>query len=392
MFSSRLQWQLEDNRLTRAVAARRAAGMPVLDLTEANPTRAGFAWEDAVLARALGSAGNGIYDPDPRGKLSAREAVAAYYRERGVTVSPEEIFLTASTSEGYGWLLKLLTDPGDTVLVPAPSYPLLQFLAQLENVNIRPYPLRFVEGRWRVDAAELAAAIDARTKAIFCVAPNNPTGSVLDERDRTVLRDAAQKHGLALLVDEVFLDYGREGNPVVSWAEEKTAPLFVLSGLSKVAVLPQLKLGWIVVAGPEDWRKEAMARLEFVADTYLSVGTPVQLGAEEILAAAEKVRTAIGQRLAANEAAVRDWCAASAHGLELLPREAGWYAVVRLPRGVDEEALAVDLAGRDGVLVHPGYFFDFAPEQGPHLVLSLLAREEEMRTALPPIEEALRRH
>lgn len=392
MFSSRLQWQLEDNRLTRAVAARRAAGLPLLDLTEANPTRAGFAWEDATLARALGALGNGIYDPDPRGKLSAREAVAAYYRERGVSVSPEEIFLTASTSEGYGWLLKLLTDPGDTVLVPAPSYPLLQFLAQLENVNIRPYPLRFVEGRWRVVAEELAAAIDPRTKAIFCVAPNNPTGSVLDEEDRAALRDAAQKHGLALLVDEVFLDYGCEGNPVASWAGENSAPLFVLSGLSKVAVLPQLKLGWIVIAGPENWRREAMARLEFVADTYLSVGTPVQLGAKEILAAAEKIRARIGQRLVENESAIRAWGMASAHGLEVLPREAGWYAVVRLPRGVDEEALVVDLAQRDGVLAHPGYFFDFSPEQGPHLVLSLLAGEEEMRLALPKIEEALRRH
>ncbi|MDR2844980.1 MAG: pyridoxal phosphate-dependent aminotransferase [Puniceicoccales bacterium] len=398
-FTRRFTWNIENNALSQALAARRASGLPVLDLTESNPTRAGFAWAPDALAQALTAPANTAYEPEPRGLAATRQHVADYYRERGAAVSPEQIHLTASTSEGYGWVLKLLTNPGDAVLVPTPSYPLLQFLAALECVGTVPYPLAHDNGRWLVDAAALEAAVTPATRAIFCVSPNNPTGSVLDGTDRAVLRDVARRHRLALVVDEVFLDFPNTGDatngaaPVAStWAQEDSVPLFVLSGLSKVALLPQVKLGWLVTAGPAHWRAEALARLDFIADTYLSVGAPVQNAAAALFAQSGEARAALLRRVAANERTLRAWCAASAHGVRLLPREAGWYALVTLPRGVDEEAVALDLVRRDGVAVHPGYFYDMPERMGPHWVISLIAREADLAASVPSLEQALRRH
>ncbi|MDR2862974.1 MAG: pyridoxal phosphate-dependent aminotransferase [Puniceicoccales bacterium] len=392
MFSSRFTWNLDTNALTQAVAGRRTAGLPVLDLTESNPARAGFAWPPEVLAAALSSADNTAYAPDPRGLPATRQAVSGYYRERGAAVSPEQIHLSASTSESYGWVLKLLTNPGDAVLTPAPSYPLLQFLAAMECVRAVPYPLRYDNGHWRVDAAALEAALTPRTRAIFCVSPNNPTGSVLDERDRAVLRDTARRHGLVLVVDEVFLDFPAQGEVARTWADEAETPLFVLSGLSKVALLPQLKLGWLVTTGPEAWRTEAIARLDFIADTYLPVNTPAQHAAGEVLARAGTLREALRRRTNANEQTLREWCSRSAHGVSLLARDAGWSAVLELPRGILEEAAVLDLARHAGVLVHPGYFYDMPDDGPPHWVISLIVPEPVLAAALPLLEAALRRH
>jgi aspartate/methionine/tyrosine aminotransferase len=392
LFSRRFTWNLENNAHAQALAERRAAELPVLDLTESNPARAGFAWAPDKLAAALAHSENTTYHPDPRGLPQARRAVADYYRAHGTAVPPEHIHLTASTSEAYGWVLKLLTNPGDTVLTPAPSYPLFQFLAAMECVSANPYPLVFSDGHWRVDAAALEAAVTPQTRAIFCVSPNNPTGSAAGDADREVLRSVARRHGLALVVDEVFLDFGADGAAMPTWAGEAEVPLFVLSGLSKVSLLPQLKLGWMVTAGPQAWRTEALARLDFIADTYLSVNTPVQLAAAELIREAAPLRDALNRRVSANEQTLRTWCSASGHGLRLLPREAGWYSLVELPRGVQEEAMALDLARRDGVSVHPGYFYDIPSGESPHWVLSLITPEATLAAALPALEQALRRH
>ncbi|MDR2430209.1 MAG: pyridoxal phosphate-dependent aminotransferase [Puniceicoccales bacterium] len=394
MFTQRFVWTLENNALAQALSERRAAGAPVIDLTESNPARVGFAWEPEVLGAMMASASNCHHEADPRGLPLARRAVADYYRGHGVAVAPEQIHLAASTSEGYGWLLKLLTDPGDNVLVPVPSYPLLGFLAALECVSVVPYPLSHdgAGGGWHVDVRALEDAVTPRTRAIFCVTPNNPTGSVLSAADREALRCVALRHGLALVVDEVFLDFGADGRPVASWAGETRAPLFVLSGLSKVALLPQLKLGWVVTAGPPQWRGDALARLDFVADTYLSVNAPVQNAAAALLGRAPVLRAALLRRIGANELALRAWCAAGGHGVRVPARQAGWHALVALPRGVDEERLALDLARRDGVGVHPGYFYDIPGCMGPHCVVSLIVREAELAVALRALDAALRRH
>ena len=391
-FSERFTWNLESNALTRALAERRAAGLPVLDLAGSNPANAGFSWDPAALAVALSHPGNSAYNPDPRGLPDARRSVSGYYHERGADVPPERIHLSASTSEAYGWVLKLLTNPGDAVLTPAPSYPLLQFLAAMECISANPYPLVFTGGRWRVDTAALEAAVTPNTRAIFCVSPNNPTGTVSDAADRAALRAVAQRHGLALVVDEVFLDFGADGNAVPTWANEAEVPLFVLSGISKISLLPQMKLGWLLTAGPEAWQRAALAQLDFIADTYLSVNTPVQNAAEVLISDATPLRDALNRRVSANEQTLRQWCTGSAHSLRLLPREAGWSAVVELPRGINEEALVLDLARRDGVSMHPGYFYDFPPAMAPHWVISLITPEAVLNAALPFLDTALRRN
>jgi aspartate/methionine/tyrosine aminotransferase len=392
MFSRRLVWDTGANAITRAAAARRSAGLPLADLASANPARDGFAWPAELLSAALASPENRGYHPEPRGLPAARESVATYYAEHAAAVSPEQIHLAASTSEGYGWALKLLADPGDHVLAPAPSYPLLQFLAGLECVSTAPYPLVLRDGRWRVDAAALEAALTPRTKAVFCVSPNNPTGSVLDAQDRAVLREAALRRGLALIVDEVFLDFGAGGVPLDSWAGETEAPLLALNGLSKLALLPQIKLAWLVTAGPPAWRRDALERLDLIADTYLSASAPAQNAARFFFEQAPAVRAPLSRRVETNERVLREWCAASPHAPRLLPREAGWTAMLALPRGVDEETATLDLVKRGGVLAHPGYFYDTPRDFPPCWVVSLIAPEPEFASALDAMHDTLCRH
>lgn len=429
MFTSRFTWSLDDNPLSVALRARREAGATVIDLTAANPGKVGLAWDSENLAALYAHPDAVRYDPDPRGMRSARETVAAYYAGHGACVSPDSIHLSASTSEGYGWLIKLLTDPGDEILAPAPSYPLLEFLGAMECVSVKTYPLVLRADAWRVDEAALGAAVTPRTRAILVVNPNNPTGSRIDDADRLALRRVALRHGLALIVDEVFLDFPASNDcgpgiadcrldspPSISqdeaarraaihypqpsmgltcvtpktFADEREAPTFVLSGLSKIAALPQAKLGWIVTAGPAEFREEALHRLDYIADTYLSVNTPVQLAAPGLFAGAEALRKKIRARCDANDAVLRAWCDASGHGVVCEPREAGWYAVLRLPRGVGEELATLDLLRREGVYSHPGHFFGYAPEEA-RWVVSLLAPEEDLRLALPAFDAVLRR-
>ena len=373
-FSSRFHWDLRPNRLTRELEERRRAGAEILDLTESNPTRAGLKYPDEIV-RAFTDPRILEYRPSAAGLEEAREAVAEYYAARGERVDPRRILLTASTSEAYGYLFKLLCDPGDYVLAPRPSYPLFDFLAAMESVEIRQYSVGQAASLPGAGSAPSArgqararqSASRPTPRAIVLVNPNNPTGTYVKRSELTEL----EQLDVPLISDEVFSDYAfapdADRVPVVATAVRHCLA-FSLSGLSKIAGLPQMKLGWIVVGGPEQLCAEAMEKLEWIADTYLSVSTPVQCAARELLAAGERVQRQIRERTAANLAFARTALAGTA--ATVLDVEGGWYVTIRVPRIRSEEEWAVELLTRHGVLVQPGFFFDFEVEA--YLVASLL--------------------
>ena len=367
MFSSRLDWSQRQNRLSALLDEKRRNGTRVLDLTESNPTRSGLVYPQTEILAALADTTALSYHPAPRGIDPAREAVAGYYRHRGTQVDPEQVLLTASTSEAYAYLFKLLTNPGDEILAPRPSYPLFEFLAGLESVNIRQYPLRY-DGVWHVDFDALEKAITPRTRGIVVVNPNNPTGSFLKHAELDALDSLAAERGLAILSDEVFRDYGlaEDAERVTTLTGDRRALTFSMSGLSKIAGLPQMKLGWIVANGPH--RDRAMDALELIADTYLSVSTPVQVALPRLLAASTGILEQIRERTAANLARLREFARAS--WATVLRTEGGWYAVLQVPRTRTEEEWTLKLLDESAVLVQPGFFFDFESEA--YLVLSLL--------------------
>ncbi len=376
MFSSRLNWDLRQNRISALLEAMRRAGARILDLTESNPTQAGLSYPAGEILEALGDARSLRYAPSPAGAAEAREAVSAYYAARGTSVAADRMVLTASTSEAYSYAFKLLADPGDEVLVPRPSYPLFEFLARLESVRVVDYPLEY-DGGWRIDFAALEAALTPRARAIVVVNPNNPTGSFVKAGELDRLLSLAAARGLAIVSDEVFSDYSFAPDPerVTTLADVTGALSFSLSGLSKIAGLPQMKLGWIVTAGPEPLRGAALARLELIADTYLSAGAPAQYGAARLMDAGARVREQISARVRRNLEWLRGAVAGSA--LSLLAVEGGWYATVEVPRTRSEEEWTLELLGQDGVLVQPGFFYDFESEA--FLVLSLLTPPDVFR-------------
>lgn len=367
MFSRRIPPQLEPNALARAVAALRERGVAVADLTDSNPTRAGIPYPDGLLAPLADTAAL-RYEPHPFGLPSARAAVAADHGRRGVAIDPAHVVLTASTSEAYSWLFKLLCDADDVVLVPRPSYPLFEHLTALEGVRAQPYGLEY-HGRWSIDVASLMAAPE-RTRAVLVVSPNNPTGSYISTEELTAVSQLSRARRWALVVDEVFADYPLEvREPLTDIAARTDVLTFSLAGLSKSVGLPQLKLAWIVVGGPAAARDASLASLELVADSYLSVATPVQVAAAHLLRAGASVREAIQQRIRQNLGALRA-AAGGVPSCEVLRAEGGWSAVVRVPATRREETLVLDLLERERILVHPGYFFDFPQEA--YLVVSLL--------------------
>ncbi|MDQ3010760.1 MAG: pyridoxal phosphate-dependent aminotransferase [Acidobacteriota bacterium] len=387
-FSSRFKWSLETNRLARLITEKRRAGARILDLTESNPTRAGFNFPVEEILSALAQVPAMLYEPQPRGLLIARESVAAYYAERGFGVDPEHIHLTASTSEAYSYLFKLLTNHGDNVLVPQPSYPLFEFLATLEGIELRPYELDYIhpqdladKGRagWRIDFDSIERAIASTTRAIILVSPNNPTGSFIKRNELRQLNEICARHELALIVDEVFSDYafGEDARRKASLVENSEALTFVMSGFSKILALPQMKLGWIGTNGPAGLRAEAIERLDLIADTFLSVGAPVQHAAPQWL----KLRVGLQRQILDRVKANHDWLAERVEGTScrLLAAEGGWYATLEIPRHLTEEEWVLRLLEEEDVLVHPGYFFDFRREA--FLVLSLLPPSEIFRAA-----------
>jgi len=381
MLSGRTLFDLSPNALSEAIARARARGEPTLDLTESNPTRAGIAYDETSILRAIALRESLRYDPAPFGHLSARTAVARELSQSGHAVDAARIVLTAGTSEAYAFLFKLLLDPGDEVLVPRPSYPLLDHLAQLESV--RPVPYRLVyDGAWHVDFHSVRSAISPRTRAVVVVHPNNPTGSRLtrDELDHL----AALR--LPIVSDEVFAPYSvRDGGARPISALEATGArlIFSLGGLSKMAALPQMKLAWIALAGEEDLVAAALARLEVIADAFLSVGTPVQHAAAALLASRSTAESAIVRRTRANLAHLST--AASGSPVSVLNVEAGWSAILRLPRTRSDESWAIAFVEQDGVVVHPGHFFDF--EEEAFVVVSLLTPEATLKEGVRRIVE-----
>ena len=378
MRSSRLPADLAPNGLAEAVSRRRAGAGGVIDLTESNPTRAGLAYPPDLLA-PLATAAGLAYAPQPFGLELARAAVVADYARRGVTTRLDRVCLAASTSEAYAWLFKLLCDPGDRVLVPRPSYPLFEHLTALECVEASPYELD-LHGHWRIDVDALARQIDERTKAVLVVSPNNPTGSVIDRAELDALAAVCAAHDLVLIGDEVFADYRLDGEaPAPSVIDQAQAVAVSLGGLSKSVGLPQVKVAWMAVGGPADAVGRVMAGLEIVADTFLSVSTPAQVALPELLARGGVVRDEIRGRTARNLAALVA-AVAAAPAVTLLPPAGGWCAVLQVPSMRHEEALVLTLVEQDGVLVHPGYFFDFPREA--FLVVSLLVVPDDFDAGL----------
>ena len=368
MFSTRVPGDRRPNRLALALAAVRSSGRELLDLTATNPTTAGFNYPPALL-QPLASAEALTYSPHPFGLPDARSAVAREFARRGIRIASDRVVLTASTSEAYSLLFKLLCAPaGDAVMVPIPSYPLFDHLTELDGVATIPYPLEY-HSRWALDTDALDRRWMPNVRAVLAVSPNNPTGSVLSPPERAVLDGCCAARDAALILDEVFADFSLDGSAAGSVEETSHALTFRLGGLSKSAGLPQVKLGWIGVEGPDALVTEALDRLELICDTYLSVSTPVQIATPDLLDAGETVRRQILERIKQNYETLRA-IGGLYPSIEVLPAEAGWSAVLRVPSVRSEEDLVLELLEHHDVLVHPGFFFDFPQEA--FLVLSLL--------------------
>ena len=438
-FSDRTNWKLAQNRFTEAVEEARATGAKVFDLTISNPTRAGLHYDERAILGALSSPRALDYDPQSKGLLEAREAVADYYRsEYDVRdLDAERIVLTTSTSEGYSFVFRLLCNAGDELLVPKPSYPLFEFLADLQDVKLVPYPLIYDHG-WQMDFPSLEKAVTERTRGVVVVHPNNPTGSYVRSEEVGMLNSFCREHGLAVIVDEVFLDYalGTSGakapasdelnrsaesaappkissddfakatgsrslhspadrnSPIHRLGRDDTASFagngdvltFTLSGLSKVTALPQMKVAWLVTSGPSDVAKDAMGRLEVIADTYLSMNAPIQWAVPTLLKQSKDIQRQLLDRVRGNLAEL-DRLLAGQKACERLNVDGGWYAVLRVPVTRSDEELAIELVREKAVVVHPGHFYDF-PNDG-YLVLSLITGEEEFGEGIGKVLEYL---
>lgn len=392
MFSDRTNWRLEQNRYTQALDAVRAQGVRLLDLTASNPTRVGLRYNEEAILAALRSKQSMDYDPQAKGLLSAREAVARYYAERcsagAPKVDPEKIVLTTSTSEGYSFVFRLLCNAGDELLVPKPSYPLFEFLADLQDVKLVPYPLIYDHG-WQIDFHSLEKSVTLRTRGVVLVHPNNPTGSYVHASEISALNELCRANGLALIADEVFLDYELQpSQPDATARNERAGSVdgtrtftsnqqaltFTLSGLSKISALPQMKVAWTVTTGPTEQVAAAIARLEVIADTYLSMNAPVQGAVPVMLEQRKTIQQQLLARVHQNIAEL-DRQLAAQHACQRLALEGGWYAILRVPVTRSDEELAIELVQQKSVLVHPGHFYDF-PSDG-YVVLSLISPEAE---------------
>ncbi len=380
-FAQRTSWNTEESELARAHRLRREAGLPIADLTASNPTRCGFCYPPDLLA-ALGDPRALAYDPEPRGILAAREAVCAYYAAHstfaGAAIEPSQIVLTTGTSEAYSFLFRLLCDSGSEVLILQPGYPLFDFLAALDDVRLRPVPLADDHSRehgWQIDPEAIRQAIGPQTRAIVLVHPNNPTGHFTKAWEAAELARLCREFNLSLIVDEVFLDYSLGAGAQSFAAGLEDVPVFTVSGLSKIAGLPQMKAAWIVAAGPERGGapRSAIDRLEVIADTFLSMNAPVQYALPKWLASRRVIQDQIAARISANLTEL-DRQLAETPAVRRLKVEGGWYAVLRIPALQPDEQTVLSLLHR-GVWLHPGYFFGL-PASG-WLVLSLLPPQEE---------------
>ena len=394
MFAKRTNWDLTPNRLSEALAAHRAAGKPLFDLTVSNPTECGFSYENKAILEALSNPAALRYEPNPRGLESARRAVAGYYAGRKEAVSVEDIFLTTSTSEGYSYAFRTLCNPGDEVLIPSPSYPLFDFLAEIQDVKLVRYPLVYSRGApragndhvWQIDFQALEQAITERTRAIIVVHPNNPTGHFIKPSGMTKLNAICSARQMAIIADEVFLDFALEGDRAASFAANSDALTFTMSGLSKIAGLPQVKAAWLVVSGPGNLKADAAGRLEVIADTYLSANAPVQLAMPEFIEQRHSFQEQLLHRVRGNLGDL-DRHVAGQRACSRLAVEGGWYAVLRVPAIQADEELALELLTSKNVYVHPGHFYDF-PSDG-FLVVSLITPEAIFSKGITAVFELL---
>ena len=381
MFAERTQWNLAPNRLSQALERHRAVGKPLVDLTASNPTECGFAYDQSAILEALGNPAALKYEPAPRGLASARQAVCQYYPERGALPGVEDILLTTSTSEAYSYVFRLLCDPGDEVLIPAPSYPLFDFLAEIQDTKLVRYPLIYDHG-WQIDFHALEQGITSRTRAVIVVHPNNPTGQYAKRAEVEKLNAICSARRLALIVDEVFLDFCLRSEGIASFAGNREVLTFTLSGLSKTCGLPQMKAAWVVTSGPQELKRDALARLELIGDTYLSMNAPVQLALPWFLAQRRAFQEQLMGRVRRNLAEL-DRQLALQRVCSRLEVEGGWYAVLRVPATRSDEDLALTLLDEKGAYVHPGHFYDF-PSEG-HLVVSLMVEEVAFSQGLSSI-------
>jgi alanine-synthesizing transaminase len=383
MFSQRTNWKLTPNALTQAIAEVRASGQEIIDLTVSNPTQVGILPDSEAVLAAFVSPEAMQYDPQPRGLLSARRAVCHYYREAQeiFDLDPERIFLTTSTSEAYTYVFRLMCDPGAEILVPKPSYPLFEFLADLADVKAVAYPLVYDHG-WQIDFDSLYKAATPKTRAVITVHPNNPTGSYARPDEMAALGEFCREYRAALVADEVFLDYAHDGASRTSFISNTEALTFTLSGISKISALPQMKLAWLAVSGPDDLVQPAIGRMEVIADTYLSLNAPVQLAAPVLLEQRKSIQAVLLDRLRVNLSTL-DQQLAARPAVTRLQTEGGWNVVIRVPVVQNDEELAIDLVRKMGVIVHPGHFYDFARDG--YLVVSLIADPGEFREGVSRI-------
>ena len=368
MFASRTNWNLAENRLAQALAEHRRASHPLIDLTLSNPTEAGFSYDEHAILAALQNTASLRYEPSSQGLLSAREAVAKYYGEKNAAVSTEDLFLTTSTSEAYSYLFRLLCNPSEEILIPAPSYPLFEFLADLNDVRLVRYPLIYDHG-WQIDFPSLDHAITPKTRAVIVVHPNNPTGHYAKPAEQSQLGTLCAKNNLAIIADEVFLEFSLDGTSTTTFTAQNSALTFSLNGLSKLCGLPQMKCAWIVLSGPEHLKSDARKRLDVIADSYLSMNAPIQCALPVLIETRSQFQDQTLARSQANLVALDEQLRAQSNCSRLVC-EAGWNVVLRVPATHSDEDLALELLQQQGVLVHPGHFYDF-PQDG-YLVLSLL--------------------
>ena len=385
MFADRTRWNLAPNRLSEALAQHRAAGKPLFDLTASNPTECGFEYDSEAILKALCNPAALVYEPNPKGLAVARRAVASYYSEHGARADAEDMLLTTSTSEAYSFVFRTLCNPGDEILVPAPSYPLFSFLAEIQDVKLVSYPLIYDHG-WQIDFHSLEQAITPRTRGVIVVHPNNPTGHFCKPKEMARLTEICATREMAVIADEVFLDFSLTGEQQRSFAANAEALTFTMSGLSKICGLPQMKAAWLVVSGPEALKTEALARLEVIADTYLSMNAPVQLAIPAFLEQRQDFQKQVITRVRCNLADL-DRQLAGQQSCSRLEVEGGWYAVLRVPATGSDENLGVDLLLRRDVYVHPGHFYDFA--SNGHLVVSLIATHLEFQDGLRRLLQSL---
>jgi alanine-synthesizing transaminase len=378
MFADRTNWNLQSNRLTEALSRHRASGKRLIDLTVSNPTESGFAYDQAAILRALSNPAALKYRPDPKGLFASREAVAEYYRVHGCTISAGDVLLTASTSEAYSFVFRLLCNPSDEILIPAPSYPLFDCLADIQDVKLVRYPLVYDHG-WQIDFHALERAITPRTRGVIVVHPNNPTGHFCKHSEVVRLNGICAARQMAVIADEVFFDFVLGAEKPTTFAANGAALTFTLSGLSKIAGLPQMKVAWLVVSGAEELKQQALARLEVIADAYLSVNAPVQLAIPEFLERRHGFQAELLDRAKKNLSEIdRQFAGQSA--CSRLDEEGGWNAVLRVPATRSDEDLAIELLTAKDVHLHPGHFYDF-PSDG-YLVASLITKTEDFEKGI----------